>query len=105
MALVSKESAGISLSVLWGWKGWCVGGMGKDPSSDFNIIFTFCQVQYDKDFFLFYFWGEGGGGVMGKSNMFKLSMFGQTPEIQGSKFSAPAQSLVSRPYRADHANC
>lgn len=42
---------------------------------------------------------------MGKSNMFKLSMFCQTPEIQDSEFFAPAQSLVSRPYRADHANC
>lgn len=78
-----------------------MGGMGiKGSKFRFQIIFMFCQVQYDKYFF---FLGEGG--VMGKSNMFKLSMFCQTPEIQGSRFFAPAQSLVSRPYRADHAIC
>lgn len=32
----------------------------------------------------FSFFGEGD--VMGKSNMFKLSMFCQTPEIQDSDF-------------------
>lgn len=81
-----------------------MGGMGiKGSKFRFQIIFMFCQVQYDK-YFSFFFWG-GEGVVMGKSNMFKLSMFCQTPEIQGSRFFAPAQSLVSRPYRADHANC
>lgn len=79
-----------------------MGGMGiKGSKFRFQIIFMFCQVQYDKYFFSFFLEGV----VMGKSNMFKLSMFCQTPEIQGSRFFAPAQSLVSRPYRADHAIC
>lgn len=83
-----------------------MGGMGiKGSKFRFQIIFTFCQVQYEKISFFSIFGGRGEWGVMGKSNMFKLSMFCQTPEIQGSRFFAPAQSLVSRPYRADHAIC
>lgn len=60
-----------------------VWGCGKGSKFRFHIISMFCQVKDDKVFSLVFFFG--GGEVMGKGRRFELSMFCQTPGIQGSQ--------------------
>lgn len=60
-----------------------VWGCGKGSKFRFHIISMFCQVQDYSSLFVSF--SGVGGGVMGKSSRFELSMFCQTPGIQGSQ--------------------